>query len=74
MFLWVLHSQQKIYIRRYVTLAELRAIQEVELEEEVEEHDGDDLEEVVVDADEGFILTLDTHRPQKGPRIEVSFS
>jgi len=33
---------------------------------EIEEHDGDDLEEVVVEADEGFMLTLDTHHSPKG--------
>jgi len=47
-------------------LAEWKATEEVELEEEFEEHDGDDLEEVMVEADEGSVLTLDTHHPPKG--------
>jgi len=47
-------------------LAERKAIEEVESEEEIEEHDGDNLEEVVVEADEGDMLTLDAHHPPKG--------
>ena len=43
-------------------------LEELELEEEVEDHDGDDLEEVVVEADEGSMLTLDTYHPPKGKK------
>ena len=35
------------------------------LEEKFEDHDGDALEEVVIEADEGDMLTLDTHHPPK---------
>jgi len=51
--------------RRYVSLAEWKAVDEVELEEENEEHDGDNLEEIVVEVDEGEMLTLDTHHPAR---------
>ena len=37
-----------------------------ESEEEIEEHDGDDLMDIVVEADEGEMLTLDAHHPPKG--------
>ena len=47
-------------------MAEWKAIKEVESEEEIEEHDGDNLEEVVVEADEGDMLTLDAYHPPKG--------
>jgi len=53
--------------RRYVTLAEWKAKEEVELEEEREEDEGEDLEEIEIEADEGDMLTLDTYpHPPKG--------
>ena len=38
---------------------------EVELEEKIEEKDGNSLEEIEIEAEEGEILTSDTHRPPK---------
>ena len=53
--------------RRYITLAEWKANEEVELEEKKEEDEGDDLEEIEIEADEGEMLTLDTYpHPPKG--------
>ena len=47
-------------------MAKWKAIGEIELEEENEGHDGDDLEEIMAEADKGEMLTLDTHHPPKG--------
>ena len=38
---------------------------EVELEEKIEEKNGDVFVEVVIEADEGEILTVDTHHPPR---------
>ena len=51
--------------RRFVTLAKWKAAEEVELEEENEEHDGDNLGEIVAEADKGEMLTMDTHHPPR---------
>ena len=46
-------------------MAEWKATEEVELEEEIEEHRRDDLEEIVVEANEGEMLTLNTYHPPR---------
>ena len=52
--------------KRYVTLAEWKAMEEVQVDEEVADHDEEELEEIMVEADEGDMLTIDTHHPPKG--------
>ena len=42
--------------RRYVTLAEWKATEEVQVDEEVAHHDEEELEEIMVEADEGDML------------------
>ena len=54
-----------------VTLEEWEAAMEGELEEEIEEKNGDVFEEVVIEADEGEIFAMDTHHP---PRIHEHLS
>jgi len=55
--------------RRLATLAEWKVVEEAKLEEEKKENVGDELEEtmeeIVVEADEGEMLTLDTHHPPR---------
>ena len=46
-------------------MAERKAIEEAESKEEIEEHNGDDLEEIVVEVDEGDMLTLNIHHPPR---------
>ena len=46
-------------------MAAWKAIAEVESKEEIEENNGDDLEEIVVEADEGDMLTLNTQHPPR---------
>jgi len=50
---------------KIITLAEWEANIEVELEEKIEEKNGDVFEEVVIEADEGEILAMDTHHPPR---------
>jgi len=51
--------------KEFITLAEWEAAMEVELEEKNEEKNGDVFEEVVIEADESEILSVDTHHPPR---------
>jgi len=46
-------------------LGRMEADMEVELEEKIEQKNGDVFEEVVIEADEGEILATDTHHPPR---------
>ena len=61
------HLASECTNRRFVTLAEWKATEEVPLEEEVENenHDKEEIEEIMVDADEGEELPI-PHHPPKG--------
>jgi len=49
--------------KEFITLAEREAAMDVELEEKIEEKNGDVSEDAVIEADESEILSLDTHHP-----------
>ena len=53
--------------RKCVTLAEWKATEEVPIEVEVENenHGKEEIEEIMVDADEGDMLSIPTHHPPK---------
>ena len=61
------HLASECTNRRFVTLAEWKATEEVPLEEEVENenHDKEEIEEIMVEADEGEELPI-PHHPPKG--------
>ena len=51
--------------KEFITFAKWEAAMEVELEEKIEEKNGDVFEEVVIEADESEILSVDTHHPPR---------
>jgi len=51
--------------KEFITLDEWEVAVEVELEEKIEEKNGDVFEEVVIEADEGEMLAMDTHHPPR---------